>query len=116
MVNRFLDDASQRLLMRPLDQLVDEATLGCTLPGAFGGITSESNPAVDSLFMFTARPFDPDSQVQNNLNRRKVAFVAYRCLQERRCDGAFGVACECDRSSACVFLKRTNTRHRAVAL
>jgi len=28
-----------------------------------------SNPAVDSLFLFTARPFDQDSQLQNNLNR-----------------------------------------------
>ena len=36
---------------------------------AFGRATSESNPAVDSLFLFTARPFDSDSQLQNNLNR-----------------------------------------------
>jgi len=51
---------------------------------AFGKVTSESNPAVDSLFLFTARPFygerkyrenlaarafDQDSQLQNNLNR-----------------------------------------------
>ena len=28
-----------------------------------------TNPAVDSLFLFTARPFDPDTQLQNNLNR-----------------------------------------------
>ncbi len=26
-------------------------------------------PAVDSLFLFTARPFDPDTNLQNNLNR-----------------------------------------------
>ena len=36
---------------------------------AFGRVTSETNPAVDSLFLFTARPFDSDSQLQNNLNR-----------------------------------------------
>jgi len=28
-----------------------------------------TTPAVDSLFLFTARPFDPDTQLQNNLNR-----------------------------------------------
>jgi len=36
---------------------------------AFGNVTSESNPAVDSLFLFTARPFDQDSRLQYNLNR-----------------------------------------------
>ncbi|WP_460185649.1 RHS repeat-associated core domain-containing protein [Thermopirellula anaerolimosa] len=36
---------------------------------AFGRVTAESNPAVDSLFLFTARPFDPDTGLQNNLNR-----------------------------------------------
>jgi len=36
---------------------------------AFGRVTSESNPAVGSLFLFTARPFDPDTGLQNNLNR-----------------------------------------------
>ncbi|MGB4727484.1 MAG: RHS repeat-associated core domain-containing protein [Thermogutta sp.] len=36
---------------------------------AFGKVTAETNPAVDSLFLFTARPFDPDTQLQNNLNR-----------------------------------------------
>ncbi|GAB6188117.1 hypothetical protein JCM17478_36190 [Thermopirellula anaerolimosa] len=36
---------------------------------AFGRVTSESNPAVDSLFLFTARPFDSDTALQNNLNR-----------------------------------------------
>ena len=36
---------------------------------AFGKVTSETNPAVDSLFLFTGRPFDQDSQLQNNLNR-----------------------------------------------
>jgi RHS repeat-associated protein len=36
---------------------------------AFGRVTSETNPAVDSLFLFTARPFDPDTGLQNNLNR-----------------------------------------------
>jgi len=30
---------------------------------------SVPNPAVDSLFVFTARPFDEDSPLQNNLNR-----------------------------------------------
>ena len=36
---------------------------------AFGKVTSESNPAVDSLFLFTARPFDANTGLQNNLNR-----------------------------------------------
>jgi len=36
---------------------------------AFGKVTSESNPAVESLFLFTARPFDADTGLQNNLNR-----------------------------------------------
>jgi len=36
---------------------------------ASGRVTSESNRAVESLFMFTARPFDPDTGLQNNLNR-----------------------------------------------
>jgi len=36
---------------------------------AFGKLRSETNPAVDSLFLFTGRPFDQDSQLQNNLNR-----------------------------------------------
>jgi len=36
---------------------------------AFGRVTSESNPAVDSLFLFTARPFDADTGLQNNLHR-----------------------------------------------
>ncbi|MGB4728545.1 MAG: RHS repeat-associated core domain-containing protein, partial [Thermogutta sp.] len=36
---------------------------------AFGKVTSETNPAVDSLFLFTGRPYDLDSQLQNNLNR-----------------------------------------------
>ncbi|MBC7352832.1 MAG: hypothetical protein H5U08_10780, partial [Thermogutta sp.] len=29
----------------------------------------ESNPAIDSLFLFTGRSFDSDTQLQNNLNR-----------------------------------------------
>ncbi|GAB6188034.1 RHS repeat-associated core domain-containing protein [Thermopirellula anaerolimosa] len=28
-----------------------------------------TTPAVDSLFLFTGRPFDQDTQLQNNLNR-----------------------------------------------
>ncbi|MBC7350771.1 MAG: RHS repeat-associated core domain-containing protein [Thermogutta sp.] len=36
---------------------------------AFGKVTSETNPAIDSLFLFTGRPFDSDTQLQNNLNR-----------------------------------------------
>ncbi|ASV76677.1 hypothetical protein THTE_4076 [Thermogutta terrifontis] len=36
---------------------------------AFGRVTSESNPTIDSLFLFTGRPFDSDTQLQNNLNR-----------------------------------------------
>ena len=36
---------------------------------AFGNLTSDSAPAVESLFLFTARPYDADTQLQNNLNR-----------------------------------------------
>ncbi|MEJ5342969.1 MAG: RHS repeat-associated core domain-containing protein [Thermogutta sp.] len=36
---------------------------------AFGKVASESNSAIDSLFLFTARPFDSDTQLQNNLDR-----------------------------------------------
>ena len=36
---------------------------------AFGNVTAESNPAVDSLFLYTVRPFDSDTGLQNNLNR-----------------------------------------------
>ncbi len=36
---------------------------------AFGRVTAETNPAVDSLFLFTARPFDPDTGLQYNLHR-----------------------------------------------
>ncbi len=36
---------------------------------AFGNVTAESNPAVDSLFLYTARSFDTDTGLQNNLNR-----------------------------------------------
>ena len=48
---------------------------------AFGRVTSETNPAVDSLLLFTARPFDQDSQLQNNLNRWYDASVG-RWLSE----------------------------------
>jgi RHS repeat-associated protein len=37
--------------------------------GAFGNVTSDSAPGIDSLFLFTARPYDPDTGLQNNLNR-----------------------------------------------
>jgi len=36
---------------------------------AFGNVTSESNPAIDTLFLFTGRPFDTHTGLQNNLNR-----------------------------------------------
>ncbi len=36
---------------------------------AFGEVTSETNAAVDSLFLFTARAFDEETRLQNNLNR-----------------------------------------------
>ncbi len=36
---------------------------------AFGNVTSETNPAIESLFLFTARPLDADTALQNNLNR-----------------------------------------------
>jgi RHS repeat-associated protein len=37
--------------------------------GAFGNVTNDSAPGIDSLFLFTARPYDPDTHLQNNLNR-----------------------------------------------
>ena len=36
---------------------------------AFGNLTSDSASSVESLFLFTARPYDADTQLQNNLNR-----------------------------------------------
>ncbi|MCP4678147.1 MAG: RHS repeat-associated core domain-containing protein, partial [Deltaproteobacteria bacterium] len=36
---------------------------------AFGNVTSDSATAVKSLFLYTARPFDADTDLQNNLNR-----------------------------------------------
>ena len=36
---------------------------------AYGNVTSETDSAVNSLFLFTARPLDPDTGLQNNLNR-----------------------------------------------
>ncbi|MDD4271150.1 MAG: RHS repeat-associated core domain-containing protein [Thermoguttaceae bacterium] len=36
---------------------------------AFGRVTSQTDPAVGTLFGFTARPFDRDTGLQNNLNR-----------------------------------------------
>ncbi|MCP4541196.1 MAG: RHS repeat-associated core domain-containing protein, partial [Chloroflexi bacterium] len=36
---------------------------------AFGNVTSDSAAAVKSLFLYTARPFDADTNLQNNLNR-----------------------------------------------
>ena len=40
-----------------------------SIQGVFARLTPVTNPAVDSLFLFTGRPFDQDSQLQNNLNR-----------------------------------------------
>ena len=48
---------------------------------AFGRVTSESNPAVDSLFLFTGRPFDSDTRLQSNINRWYDAHVG-RWLSE----------------------------------
>jgi RHS repeat-associated protein len=36
---------------------------------AFGRVTSQTDPTVGTLFGFTARPFDRDTGLQNNLNR-----------------------------------------------
>jgi len=36
---------------------------------AFGNVTSDTASGVESLFLYTARPFDADSGLQNNLNR-----------------------------------------------
>ena len=36
---------------------------------SFGNVTSETNPAIDTLFSYTGRPFDDATGLQNNLNR-----------------------------------------------
>jgi len=36
---------------------------------AFGNVTSQTAPTLQPLFLFTARPFDPDTALQNNLHR-----------------------------------------------
>ena len=36
---------------------------------AYGNIISDTATGVESLFLYTARPFDPDTELQNNLNR-----------------------------------------------
>ncbi len=36
---------------------------------AYGNVTSDTATGVESLFLYTARPFDPDTALQNNLNR-----------------------------------------------
>ena len=70
---------------------------------AYGNVTAETNAAVDSLFLFTARPLDPDTGLQNNLNRwydpavgrwlseDPIGFAAgdgnvYRYAKNRSCD------------------------------
>ena len=36
---------------------------------AYGNVTSDTATGVESLFLYTARPFDFDTELQNNLNR-----------------------------------------------
>jgi RHS repeat-associated protein len=36
---------------------------------AFGNVTSDTATGVESLFLYTARPFDSDTALQNNVNR-----------------------------------------------
>jgi RHS repeat-associated protein len=36
---------------------------------AFGNIVAQTDPTIGTLFLFTARPFDKDTSLQNNLNR-----------------------------------------------
>jgi RHS repeat-associated protein len=36
---------------------------------AFGNVTSDTAPTAESLFLYTARPFDAGTALQNNLNR-----------------------------------------------
>jgi RHS repeat-associated protein len=36
---------------------------------AFGNIVAQTDPTIGTLFLFTARPFDKDTRLQNNLNR-----------------------------------------------
>ena len=55
--------------------------VNCPIYDAFGRVTSESNPTIDSLFLFTGRPFDSDTRLQNNLNRWYDASVG-RWLSE----------------------------------
>ncbi|MGI6417850.1 MAG: RHS repeat domain-containing protein [Thermoguttaceae bacterium] len=57
------------------DLAVQDAETGVTtianhiVYDAFGRVTSQTNPTVATLFGFTARPFDRDTGLQNNLNR-----------------------------------------------
>lgn len=52
------------------DSQLDETTVANhRVYDAFGNLTSQTNAAVDHLFGFTGRPFDPATGLQNNLNR-----------------------------------------------
>jgi RHS repeat-associated protein len=59
-----------------------------------GKLALESNSAVDSLFLFMGRPFDSDTELQNNLNRWYDASVG-RWLSEDPIGFAGGVAHSC---------------------
>jgi RHS repeat-associated protein len=56
-----------------------DATSGATavvdhvIYGAFGGVTSESNPSEGCLFKYTGRPTDNATGIENHLNRVKLA-------------------------------------------
>ncbi|NMC19489.1 MAG: hypothetical protein GYA33_03620 [Thermogutta sp.] len=45
-------------------------------------ISRRREPAVDCLFLFTARPFNPDTGLQNNLNRWYDPAVGRRLSQD----------------------------------
>ena len=50
---------------------------------AFGNVTSDTAPTVPSLFLYTARPFDEHTGLQNNLNRWYDAQVGRWVSEDR---------------------------------
>jgi len=64
------------------DEATDTTTIARHLVyDAFGNLTSDTAPAVPSLFLYTARPFDEHTGLQNNLHRWYDAVVG-RWLSE----------------------------------
>lgn len=72
------------------DSQVDRtAVVNHLIYDAFGNVTAESHPAVESLFLVTGTPFDSDTGLQNNLSRWYDPIVG-RWLSEDRIGFAGG--------------------------